>query len=120
MISDNSNLGKPFRPYGHEATSEEIAKFTLLIPHHEWFSKLYSESAIGYTTSPNGTGLCEYISISMLFFIKKYSYPLDILLSKSLIITSRYTGKLAKLVSRGIIIQKHLKKKNLLLLNYGK
>ncbi|AHI53774.1 hypothetical protein SSABA_v1c03650 [Spiroplasma sabaudiense Ar-1343] len=71
MCRNKESFGKKKIPYGEEATLEKISKFSDLIPHHEWFSKLWSEYAIGYTESPKGTGLCEYISISMLFFYQE-------------------------------------------------
>lgn len=56
---------------GREATLDEIAKFDYLVPNWQWFTKLSSDSAIGYTDlgstlGSSGTGLCEYISMAML------------------------------------------------------
>lgn len=62
-----SNLSKDGGIVGYEASQVEIDKFSNLVPYYQFFTKLWGDKSIGYTTGPkNHQGLCEYVSLSTL------------------------------------------------------
>ena len=62
-----SDLSKGGGIVGHEASQAEIDKFSNLVPYYQFFTKLWGDKSVGYTTGPkNHQGLCEYVSLSTL------------------------------------------------------